>query len=111
MKKDAARKDVVLVVDDSPETLGMLNDTLEQAGVTVLVALEGSQALTIAHSITPDIILLDALMPGMDGFETCRRLKANPDLKVWSRASMPAASTISPSPSRATNSSPACGSI
>ncbi len=80
MKTSTVRKDVVLVVDDSPETLGMLNDTLDQAGVTVLVALEGGQALTIAQSITPDIILLDALMPGMDGFETCRRLKANPDL-------------------------------
>lgn len=74
------KRDVVLVVDDSPETLGMLNDTLDEAGVTVLVALEGNQALTIAANITPDIILMDALMPGMDGFETCRQLKANRDL-------------------------------
>jgi DNA-binding response OmpR family regulator/DNA-binding CsgD family transcriptional regulator len=80
MKQGSTKRDVVLVVDDSPETLGMLNDTLDQAGVTVLVALEGAQALTIAENITPDIILLDALMPVMDGFETCRRLKANPDL-------------------------------
>ena len=71
------RRDVVLIVDDSPETLSMLNDTLDQAGVTVLVALEGAQAITIASSVFPDVILMDAIMPNMDGFETCRRLKAN----------------------------------
>ncbi|MCG8317444.1 MAG: response regulator transcription factor [Pseudomonadales bacterium] len=80
MTSQSARKDVVLVVDDSPESLGMINDTLDAAGLTVLVALEGQQALTIASNITPDIILLDALMPNMDGFETCRQLKANRDL-------------------------------
>ncbi|TQV70223.1 response regulator [Exilibacterium tricleocarpae] len=58
----------------------MLNDALETAGLTVLVALEGKQAITIAGKITPDIILLDAIMPHLDGFETCERLKANPDL-------------------------------
>jgi len=74
------RRDVVLIVDDSPPTLGMLNDMLDAAGHTVLVALEGQQALTIAKSVTPDIILLDALMPNLDGFETCRQLKTNPEL-------------------------------
>lgn len=69
------KKDVVLVVDDSPDTLSMLNDTLDRAGFAVLVALEGSQALTILNNINPDIILLDALMPNMDGFETCKKLK------------------------------------
>ncbi|GAB4260477.1 MAG: response regulator transcription factor [Methylomicrobium sp.] len=68
-------KDVVLVIDDSPDTLSMLNDTLDRAGFAVLVALEGSQALTILNNISPDIILLDALMPHMDGFETCKKLK------------------------------------
>jgi PleD family two-component response regulator len=77
---DSGKRDVVLIVDDSPETLSMLNDTLDAAGITVLVALEGQQALTIAASISPDIILMDAIMPNMDGFETCRRLKENPDL-------------------------------
>lgn len=72
---------IVLVVDDSPETLGMLNESLEQAGFTVLIALEGKQALTIAEKITPDIILLDALMPVMDGFETCRRIKQHSQLE------------------------------
>src|SRR5580658_2708536 len=69
--------DIVLVVDDSPDTLRMLTDALEDAGMTALVALEGAQALAIATKITPDIILLDAVMPNMDGFETCRRLKGN----------------------------------
>jgi DNA-binding response OmpR family regulator/DNA-binding CsgD family transcriptional regulator len=73
--------DLVLVVDDSPETLGMLNDALEQAGMTTLVALEGRQALNIARKMTPDIILLDAMMPTLDGFDTCALLKKDLELK------------------------------
>jgi DNA-binding NarL/FixJ family response regulator len=69
--------DIVLVVDDSPDTLRMLTDALEDAGMTVLVALEGAQALVIVAKITPDVILMDAVMPSMDGFETCRSLKRN----------------------------------
>jgi DNA-binding response OmpR family regulator len=69
--------EIVLVVDDSPDTLRMLTDALEEAGMTVLVALEGSQALTIVTKITPDVILMDAVMPSMDGFEACRALKHN----------------------------------
>jgi DNA-binding response OmpR family regulator len=72
---------VILVVDDSPDTLGLLNQALEEKGYAVLVALEGKQALTIAEHIVPDMILLDAIMPNMDGFETCRRLKENKDLE------------------------------
>jgi DNA-binding response OmpR family regulator len=72
--------EIVLVVDDSPDTLRMLTDALEEAGMTVLVALEGSQALTIVTKITPDVILMDAVMPSMDGFETCRALKHNKTL-------------------------------
>lgn len=71
---------VVLVVDDSIDSIHMLNDVLEDAKFTVLVALEGTQALTITQNIRPDIILLDAVMPNMDGFETCKRLKQNPQL-------------------------------
>jgi len=74
------QSNVALVIDDSIASIHMLNDVLEEAGFTVLVALEGSQALTITKNITPDIILLDAIMPNMDGFETCRRLKQNPQL-------------------------------
>ena len=74
--------DIILVVDDSPETLSMINDTLEQAGLNVLVALEGKQAIAIAQRLRPDIILLDAIMPNMDGFETCRQLKSENHLSA-----------------------------
>jgi DNA-binding NarL/FixJ family response regulator len=65
----------VLVVDDTPESLGFLTDTLDGAGYTVLIATDGESALRLLEQITPDLVLLDALMPGIDGFETCRRLK------------------------------------
>jgi DNA-binding response OmpR family regulator len=68
-------RDIVLVVDDSPNTLRMLTDAIEGAGMTVLVALDGEQALSLIERITPDVILMDAVMPGLDGFEICRRLK------------------------------------
>ena len=68
-------RNIVLVVDDSPDTLRMLTDAIEEAGMTVLVAREGAHALSMIERVTPDVILLDAVMPGMDGFETCRRLK------------------------------------
>ena len=71
---------VVLVVDDSIDTIHMLNDVLESEKFTVLVALEGAQALTITQNMRPDVILLDAVMPHMDGFETCQRLKQIPQL-------------------------------
>lgn len=74
------QRNVVLVIDDSIESIHMLNDVLEEAHFTVLVALEGAQALTITKNIKPDIILLDAIMPNMDGFETCKQLKLNPQL-------------------------------
>src|SRR5271163_2508619 len=70
-------RDIVLVVDDSPETLRMLTDAIEDAGMTVLVAREGEHALSIVEKLRPDVILMDAVMPGTDGFETCRRLKQN----------------------------------
>lgn len=70
-------RDIVLLVDDSPEALGFLTDALEQSGFSVLIATSGQAALNIAERITPDIILLDAIMPAMDGFETCARLKSN----------------------------------
>ena len=77
MAEPVKARDIVLVVDDSPETLGFLTDALEKFGATVLVATEGAQALAIAERITPDVVLMDAVMPGMDGFETTRRMKRN----------------------------------
>src|SRR5690606_23430499 len=71
---------LVLVVDDAPDTLSMINDVLEAEGMVTLVALEGTQALRIACKMRPDIILLDALMPAMNGFDTCRELKHNPEV-------------------------------
>jgi DNA-binding response OmpR family regulator/DNA-binding CsgD family transcriptional regulator len=79
MRKSESR-DIVLVVDDSPETLRLLTDAIEDAGMTVLVAREGEHALSIVEKVLPDVILMDALMPGMDGYETCRRLKRNSTL-------------------------------
>ena len=70
-------RDIVLVVDDSPETLRLLTDAIEDAGMTVLVAREGEHALSIVEKVVPDVILMDALMPGTDGFATCRKLKQN----------------------------------
>jgi DNA-binding NarL/FixJ family response regulator len=80
MITEPKKRDVALVVDDSPETLRLLTDSLDGAGMTVMVALDGAAAMRIVDQITPDIILLDAVMPGMDGFETCRRLKRDAGL-------------------------------
>ncbi len=73
-------RDIVLVVDDMPGSLSMLTDALEGEGLTVLVALDGRQALASAERITPDIVLMDAVMPEMDGFETCRQIKMLPQM-------------------------------
>ena len=74
------QRPVVLVVDDTPSSLGMLCDTLEGEGFTVLVARDGTAALNRLELVVPDAILLDAVMPGLSGFETCRRIKGNPVL-------------------------------
>lgn len=68
---------LVLIVDDVPDNLAMLHDALDAAGYIVLVATNGEAALARAAQARPDIVLLDALMPGMDGFEVARRLKAD----------------------------------
>lgn len=74
------RRDMILVVDDTPDTLGFLTEAIERADLTVLVAVDGESALDLLGQITPDLILMDAMMPGLDGFETCRRLKQVPHL-------------------------------
>ncbi len=74
------QRDTILVVDDTPDTLGLLTDALEHANLTVLVATDGKSAIKLLSHVTPDMILMDAMMPNMDGFETCRQIKADPAL-------------------------------
>ena len=71
---------VVMVVDDAPQTLGLVCRSLEEGGYTVVIARDGDSALARLQLVTPDVILLDALMPGLSGFETCRRIKQDPAL-------------------------------
>ena len=63
---DRANSDVVLIVDDVPDNLSVLHDALDESGYTVLVATSGEAALQRAKQALPDIVLLDAMMPGMD---------------------------------------------
>ncbi|MDM8517593.1 response regulator [Desulfobacterales bacterium HSG16] len=70
-------KGIVLLVDDEPNNLAVLNDYLYHTGYEILVAENGEAALRRVQYILPDIILMDVMMPGIDGFETCRRLKAD----------------------------------
>lgn len=72
---DHEHQNIALVVDDNPDTLGMVSTALEDNGITVLVARDGGSAIDLARRIQPDVILMDAVMPAPDGFETCRRLK------------------------------------
>ncbi len=74
---DRQNADIVLIVDDVPENLSLMHDALDEAGYTVLVATGGETALARARQSLPDVILLDAVMPGIDGFEVARRLKAD----------------------------------
>ncbi len=70
-------KKTILIVDDTPNNLRILVETLNQAGYITLTASSGERALYQISHYSPDLILLDVLMPDMDGFETCRRIKAN----------------------------------
>lgn len=71
-------KETILLVDDQPTNLRMLLETLRSLGCKLLAATNGETALSIAQKTLPDMILLDIMMPGIDGFEVCRRLKADP---------------------------------
>ena len=76
MNADSEQKPVVLIVDDTPANLGVLLEVLGEAGLEVLVAEDGMSAVERASYARPDLILLDVLMPELDGFATCERLKA-----------------------------------
>ena len=67
----------ILIVDDNPANLGVLTHALEAHGFRVLVAHRGEVGIQIAQLAQPNLILLDVVLPDIDGFETCRRLKAN----------------------------------
>jgi len=67
----------VLLVDDDLETLELVGTVLERNGYTILAARSGAKALEIAHKEIPDLILLDVMMPGMDGYEVLNRLKGD----------------------------------
>lgn len=71
----------ILVVDDIPANVGILVDYLEDHGFRVLVAQDGEEGLARAGFAHPDLILLDVMMPGIDGFEVCRQLKKNPETR------------------------------
>ena len=75
--RGSGNSDLVLIVDDVPDNLAVLHDALDESGYTVLIATNGEQALQRAAQARPDIVLLDAMMPGIDGFEVARRLKAD----------------------------------
>src|SRR5688572_24101719 len=72
--------DIVLVVDDDPDSRALLHAALTSAGLKTLLAADGTRALALLGDLSPDLILLDAVMPDPDGFETCRRIKAQPSL-------------------------------
>lgn len=76
---DQSDKSIALVVDDNPESLGMVASALEAQGMTVLVARDGRAAINLTRRVQPDVILMDAVMPDLDGFETCRLLKSGPN--------------------------------
>ena len=68
----------ILVVDDQPANLKVLLSFLKDHQFQIRIAEDGERTLQVLENYRPDIILLDVMMPGMDGFETCRRLKADP---------------------------------
>jgi len=100
------------VVDDELLLRTMLKDALEEAGYTVVLAGDGEAAIACAKAESPDCIVLDIMMPGLDGYETCAALKAEPnlaaipvllisattDLRVIDRAEQVGATTVLPKP-------------
>jgi DNA-binding response OmpR family regulator len=77
METQQPQKGTLLIVDDDLKNLKVLLDMLKDFGFAISVARSGEEALARASRRTPDLILLDVMMPGLDGFETCRRLKVN----------------------------------
>lgn len=78
---NATPKQTVLIVDDNPANLKVIANFLTQAGYKILAADDGAAAIELVENSKPNIILLDVMMPGIDGYETCERLKANPSTR------------------------------
>lgn len=72
------RKPLVLIVDDVPKNIQLLSLILSRKNYEIAFAVSGEQALEMLDSISPELILLDIVMPGMDGFEVCEKIKSNP---------------------------------
>ncbi|MBP0017052.1 MAG: response regulator [Cyanobacteria bacterium SBLK] len=77
MIMEQQNKPIILIVDDNPTNIKVLFNFLKESGFKVLVAKDGESTLSKLEEAEPDLIFLDVMMPGIDGFETCRRLKAN----------------------------------
>ncbi|MEK7220805.1 MAG: response regulator [candidate division NC10 bacterium] len=102
----------ILVVDDEALLRAMLRDALEEAGYAVVLAENGRDGIASAKADRPDCILLDVMMPGLDGYETCAAIKADPDLadipvllisattdlRVFDRAEQVGAAEVLPKP-------------
>ncbi len=78
INEDISQQIYILLVDDNPDNLKVLSEAIQGYGWQSLVATDGESAIEQAEYACPDLIILDVMMPGIDGFETCRRLKANP---------------------------------
>ncbi|RLC07063.1 MAG: hypothetical protein DRI57_26335 [Deltaproteobacteria bacterium] len=72
---------LILIVDDAPVNLQVLSGLLTGANYEIAAAIDGEEAISVASHVFPDIILLDIIMPGLDGYEVCKRLKARPQTK------------------------------
>ena len=81
MNKPEERAPVILVIDDSPTNLAVITEHLEERAFEVMIARDGEDGIAKASHGQPDLILLDVMMPGIDGFETCSRLKSDPRTK------------------------------
>ena len=75
--KKSDKQAQLLFVDDNPESVAVLINKLENLNFSISVASDGQEAIELAQSLHPDIIMMDVFMPGMDGYETCRQLKLN----------------------------------
>lgn len=76
------RQHRILAIDDDPLTLRIVERVLQKHGYEVFTALDGHDGLQKAHVLKPDLVILDIMMPGLDGFQVCRKLRENPETAV-----------------------------